>query len=157
MSKEIIYKLKFREDGKECIIDIFITFSSRGILRDYDKLQAKRNEFLSIYLKYKEFDYLIKDYKEEKPENWKEEIKKLKNEMSQVEEELTNYDYDSFVVDEMKIIRMLLKDNLIDDQRLYESDFWDYKVDPAIIKDFLETSIYKDLDSDLKKKLLEVE
>ncbi len=155
MGKEINFELKFIENGKKGKIDIPISFTSRGVIKDYEKIREKKDQLRNKVLELEESNYLIDDYKKEKPENWKKEIKELSVKVDNIMEDIKNFDFDSLIDEEMKIIYMILKDNLIDNEKLFDRKFWDYCVDPPVILDFVNEAVYKDLG--LKKKPIKAE
>ena len=76
MSKEIIYKLPYREDGERKEIELKIDFTSIGIARDFDNLNKKQESLHSKWRELQENEFLIDEFLKEKPEGYKIEIKK---------------------------------------------------------------------------------
>ncbi|MCP4761424.1 MAG: hypothetical protein GY870_06555 [archaeon] len=150
MGKEINFELEFIENGKKGKIDIPISFISRGVIKDYEKIRDEKDKLRNKLLEVEECNYLIVDYKKEKPENWKKGIKELNVKVDDIMKEIRSFNFNSLIDEEMKIIYMILKDNLIDNEKLFDRNFWDYCVDPPVILDFVQEAVYKDID--LKKK-----
>ncbi|MDD4689076.1 MAG: hypothetical protein PHE51_04940 [Eubacteriales bacterium] len=150
MSKELIYNLPYRENGEKKSIEIKIDFLSRGIARDFDNLHKKQESLRSKWEELKSTDALIEEYKKEKPEGYKKELKELFAKSENLKIDILSFDKNTFIDDQYKLLQMILKDNGIKDGILLNNDFWEYQVDVQDMMTFLVAVIYKDID--LKKK-----
>ncbi len=155
MGKEVTLVLPFRKDGKQKSIDVKINFTSRGLIRDYESMKKDQIEFAEKVSKLKDYNYLIDDYKLHKPEDYKLKLKDLYDKVKVLSEEIMSFDVNSFGDRQIKLIKNILIDNLVDNEMLLNDEFWNRNVDINDMLDFLESAIHKDID--LKKKPIKAE
>jgi hypothetical protein len=150
LGKELNYKLEYREAGEKKIIEIKIDFLSRGIARDFDNLNSQQEKISEKWHKILDNETIIASYKIEKPEGYKQEIKKLNDETDFLKKEILSFKKDDFIQQQHDLIQAILKDNGVKTPLLLTADFWEYNVDVQDMMNFLVAVIYKDID--LKKK-----
>jgi hypothetical protein len=150
MSKELIYKLEYREKGEKKSIDIKIDFLSRGIARDFDLLNDQQTALKEKWEKLLANEKLIMDYKIEQPDGYKVSIKNISDESAELKKEILSFKKDDFIQKQHDLIQLILTDNGIKNGILSDPKFWEYKVDVQDMMNFLVAVMYKDID--IKKK-----
>jgi seryl-tRNA synthetase len=162
MSKEVLdYKLPYTEKGLEYLKTIKISFVSNKVLRMYNEhsqILVKLDEInRKKQLIMQELAEIIVDKKMKIKE--KMELAKVKKEEErQLNLELKDLNDAYMFSEKWKIIKRVLDDNGIDDEKLNDPDFWDENTDPSTPWGFLTKCIMKDIPQEFfdkeKKKIL---
>jgi len=144
MRNRIKYKLSYVEDGKEKEQEMKIFFISNSVNNRYSDLVTEITKFKK---KYDRMTRCLQDRGEllvSRPENWKDEIKKLTDEQNQLEKDLRAYDDKKITRERVELLKTILKQNGIKDKKLFDDKFWDDCVEPSEQMDFLITAVLKD-------------
>ncbi len=151
MRKEISHSLSYFEEGEENIIDIKIRFSSYRVMTDYSVNQEKAASVIRANNNMNMIEEKIAIERMEKADGWKDRIKDLEKDYVVFLDDILDTNNNGFFEERFRIIKRLLTDNgYKDNEMLMSSDFWEEKVDPADLAEFLELTVYKDADN--KKK-----
>lgn len=149
--KEIIYKLPYREKGKQKEIEIKIDFVSNWVVREFNHIIQvvfeTQKAWNSTILKSSE----IKHLQEEKPEGYYERIEKLYGEIKELTDQIQEIGKTDILQRRFEVIQVILEDNNVKEQKLFSFDFWDKCVAPEYMLDFLDKIAWKDID---KKKIM---
>lgn len=154
MSKEITYKLKYREKGEEKETPIKINFVSNYCNREFssiiEEITSISNAWKRINIIMEEKGALVyrRTAKKITKDEFKTKIKAFDKEEKKLKEQIEEYSDNDFFKRRFNLIAQILEDNSVDDEMLTDFDFWDRKVDPSEIMAFLSGCVYKDLDTD---------
>jgi hypothetical protein len=150
MSKEIIYKLKYRDGGERKFIDIKIDFVSNYVIREYNNLISSTTDVKIKWDKVMDITNEIEKLRTDKPEGYKVKVESLRKDVVSISDEIMKHQPEGLLDKRFDIIKVILDDNGIKDESLLSFEFWDRKVEPQDIMEFLTFAVYKDID---KKKL----
>lgn len=154
MGKEIIYKIEYREDdGESKEINLKIDFISNGIIKRYNKLLSEMEFIRALWEKVQGLNAEISAYRLERPEGYSEKIKEIDTEIKLMIKEINSFGSDEHLKERVDLISTILRQNKIENQLLSDVDFWENRVEPSVIIDFLQTAVLKDIDQTRKKKL----
>jgi len=149
MSKEITCVLPYREKGKEKALEIKIDFVSNWVIREFNNIMQivyeTQKSWNAVILKSTEIKYL----QEEKPEGYIDRVENLYKDMKELTDKISDIGETGILERRFEVIKTILEDNGVTDERLLSFDFWDRNVEPDSVIDFLEQVAWKDID---KKK-----
>lgn len=153
MRKEIKYKLPYRQDGEDKIIEIKIDFISYKTIRNYSDNQGEAIKATTANSQMNIIEEQIAIEKELKKEGYKERIEKLEEDYRECLDIILDFNNNDFFNDRFNLIKHILIDNGYKDNELLMSNkFWDEMVEPSDFANFLESAIEKDTIHDNKKK-----
>jgi hypothetical protein len=148
LSKEIIYNLKYRDRGIKKIFPIKIDFISSWVSTKFSEIMRDSQKTKKLWDEISDCNTRIGSYGPDEKDKIDIEFEKIKKLNTEI---LTfNSDENNFLQKRFELIKEILESNGISDKQILTYEFWDRKVDPVIIIDFLITVCLKDID--LKKK-----
>lgn len=149
MRKVIDYVLEYREEGLDCSASLSIDFISNYVIREYNEIMAVvyevKKDWHEFLLKIEVRKKLYSDDAE------KEKIELIEKEIVDLSEKLKKSGEGDFFKRRLELIKKILKDNGIEDEKFYSFEFWDQCVSPDVLLEFLDTVVWKDMD---KKKVM---
>jgi hypothetical protein len=150
MSIEIKYVLPYREKGKAKTVEFKIDFTSNWVVREFNNIMQMVYEtqkaWNAVVLKSTEIKYL----QETKPEGYYEKVETLYKELKELTDGIQAIGDDDILQRRYELIKTILIDNGVTDEKILSFEFWDKNVEPDTIIDFLEKVSWKDID---KKKI----
>lgn len=152
MSKEISYRLEYREDGKPSQKNIRINFVSNGMRRDYFKIQSDIEQGIILSNTYKlkmaEYDKLTAEKKD--TSELMNEFVDLKDRLEAI---LDGNGSEAFEKRRIELcIKVLINNGFSKTDKFTHYDFWSECVDIESINEFLAVAINKDIERAVKKK-----
>ena len=161
MKKEIDNVITYIEKGKEKTINIKIKISSQYIIERYAKFLDSMNKFDSLRNQLQVINenmgYTMRDDSLKFQEK-REKLKEFETERKEKELEIVEFGNSTILKDRFGILRKYLEKNLDPDDysedeynMLLSEEFWHEDVDPAVLNDFMNKNILKDLLDDKKK------
>jgi len=151
MIKSVDFNLEYREKGERKNKMLTIDFISNGVIKRYDKLMGEINEISQKSDERQELLIDIVNLRMEKPEGWKDLQKDKKNKVDEIETLIKSFHNNGHFERRFEIIKTILEDNGIKDDKFLTFDFWENSVDASSMIEFINMSIWKDLQSDKKK------
>ena len=151
MIKSVDFNLEYREKGEKKNKIITIDFISNGVIKRYDKLMGEVNEVSQKNDERQELLIEIVNLRIDKPEGWKDLQKEKKKKVEEIENFIKSFNENGHFERRFEIIKTVLEDNGIKDEKLLTFDFWENCVDANTMIEFISASIWKDL-ADNKKK-----
>ena len=139
------YELKYKEKRKTKSVMLEITDINNWSSREYQAIFKQATDASSLYKKIKRINedrgaVLFEGTQGSK--DWKQRMEKLDKELSEIEKKLENFDSDNYFKRRFNLIQEILEFNDIEHEFLYDFDFWDRKVSPDVIMEFLDKSVH---------------
>jgi hypothetical protein len=145
MRKTITYNIKYNEKGNINEIPVTIKFVSNYVMREYSEIMAEignvRKDWDTLTLITAKRELL----KNADGDN-SEELEKIDSEIKKIEDNVRGYKDNDFFKKRFDLIQVILEDNGIENEMLLSSKFWDRKIEPQEIINFLNAAIAKDTD-----------
>ena len=146
MSKEIVYKLEYKEDGKPLQKQIRINFISNGMRKEWFKIENDIIEGQRLAVKHKakiiELDGLLRT---------KQDTTAVKADLEDIKSRLEERVSGGFIERRISLIqKILISNGFAKNDKFVTAEFWDECIDYDIINHVIESCINKDID--LKKK-----
>lgn len=138
------FELEYFEKGELKKDLLKIRFVSRKNTRDYEDMMKTIYEVKSIW-----DDISDKITEVAAAEANGEDTELLEMELDQLNEDILIYNDDRNIKKRFEIIKRILEDNGITDEKYLSFEFWDENVEPSIELDFVVGCMFKDND---KKK-----
>lgn len=145
MRKKIDYKLEYRESGEVKYFDLAIDFVSNRVIKEFSDLVLMGGEAEKAYNRISDIYTILAAEK-----LTKEEIDLLKVEIKACDNKILEFNENGYFEKRFNVLKRLLVDNGYKDEMILSFDFWDEKVDPINIIEFLYAAVYKDIE---KKKI----
>lgn len=148
--RKIEFKLDYFEDGVIKSELLNINFVSNRCRREYNDII---NGAVDVQKCFDEMNYKFADIaalKTEKENGYKQKIKELQKEIVFLNSRIAEYGETQLLERRFEIIKKILQQNEIEDEKFMNFEFWDENVDPTDTLDFLNQCVFKD--SDTKKK-----
>jgi hypothetical protein len=151
---EVKYKLNYRIDGKPKTVTIKVDWISNYCTREYRDMMAVVDD---IKKSYSELQLLMAERGntllngKKRVSGWKDEMAKLDEKYTTIEESIRAFDEKDYFQRRFDLVHQILKDNAIKQDYLYDFDFWDMRVNPTDMMEFLSAVIYKDLNQGTKQ------
>ena len=152
MQKSIDYTIPYREAGEAKLFRVKISFVSNWVIKQYDEMQRR---IIDVDQNYKEIQRLgerIVDLKKQKSEGYKAEVEEMKERIDDLVEQIKAFSNGDFFQKRFELVKQILEDNGVRDQKYLSFDFWDRQVDASILMDMLMAVVYKDVAQGGKKK-----
>jgi hypothetical protein len=151
--KEVIYVLNYREKGEKKQIEFLIDFVSLDVILSTEKLIEAGGNVSRAWKSSQEKTSKMLQLSTEKPEGYKQEIEKLKDEIRlEIQEiEKNNKSGNDLVGEQIRVVTQLLVDNGVKDEKFLSRTFWEKNVDGAEPIKLLISVVRKDLDTGKKK------
>jgi hypothetical protein len=150
MSKVLDYIIEIRDRGEKIPVAVKIDFVSNWCVREYNDIFSQATEVQKDWDDINNYTSEISALKIEKPEGYKEQIADLQSKLKAATTRIITVGNSDILSRRFTLIKRLLVDNGINDERLLSDKVWDEQIDPAQAVEFLAICIYKDID---KKKL----
>ena len=153
--REIEYDLDYFEDGIIKTETLKINFVSNRCRREYNEIISGAYEVQNLFdnINYKTAN--ISALKKEKPKDYKKNISDIEKEILIFVSKIEKYGETQILQKRYEIVKKILEQNNITDEKFFNFEFWDENVDPSDIINFLDKCIFKDIDTkkkDLAKK-----
>jgi len=172
ITKEIEYYDKKKKDFKLVkfkisIIPQIVVLGFEDLYKQIEKVSTKANDLAfitdEIGSAMLDANIKIKELKLAKKDDYKSDIKELKSSLKKavdifnakkkaIDSELKSFDVDTFMDERIRLIKIVLEENGIEDEYYHSREFWEKKVDASVANNFLEDLVYKDIKTDKKKK-----
>jgi len=147
--KVLKYELEYREKGEPKIDVLPISFVSNWCVREFNELSETQYGVTTNWNKYLNIKSLISAV--ESGGDVGKTLEELEEEAEAVVQDTLKYGDFNYEQRRFNLIKVLLEDNGIKNDKYFDFNFWDRKVEPAIQNGFIEQSIFKDIDLDKKK------
>jgi len=147
--REIEYNLDYFENGEIKTEILKINFVSNRCRREYNEIL---NGAYDVQRKFDDINYKtanIAALKKEKPKDFKKQIAELEKEITLLIIGIQEYGDTQLLEKRFEIVKKILEQNNIKDEKFHSFKFWDENVDPSDLIDFLDLCVFKDID---KKK-----
>ena len=148
--QEITFDLEYRDKGQKKTLPLVIDFVPNICRKKYNSIAKKEFEVRKNWDKISDITTEISALRTEKPDNWKEQIEEKQKQVKDCADNIQKIAEDDFFEERFEIIKIILEGNNIKESFIHDFDFWDSKVDPAIMIEFITICIWKDID---KKKV----
>lgn len=152
MSKELIYKMPYEQDGKIKTIDFKISFVPNGFIKRYNEIMADSFFIKTAWDEMSDLSTKMSALKVEKVKGYKEKIEELQKQYDSDQEVIMCANDLDIEKKRFEIVSILLKKNGYNQEYLHDFSFWEWQVEPGIILDFMSQVAFKDID--LKKKVV---
>lgn len=152
--KTVNYEVKYFKKGVDLVKHVEIKRISRGTMKEYGELMTYALKSTALLKekenKTKEIAWVLSDTK---IRYWDRisKAKPLGKELIEIEKKIN--EYADIFPKAVEIVASVLDENGIEDKDLIKFSFWNKCTDDTEIWDFLNTVIYKDVDTSAKKKL----
>lgn len=145
MRKSIELSLQYRENGNDGCLSVTIDFISNHVIRTYADINRDLTEFVTIWNDLSNKRSKLSALMTEGSSADSGEVKKISQEIIDDTEKLTAKKYETFTDRRFELIKLILKDNKINEERLFTAEFWDNCVDPSDMNEFLDQAVSKDI------------
>jgi hypothetical protein len=149
--KSIDLVLRYRVDGQDRFLSVTVDFISNYVSHKFNEIIQGATAIKVKWDMISDLTTLIAGLQAERPDGYKEKVKENQAKITELAEEITSYDADTFVEKRSEIFGIILKDNGINEEKFFDHDFIDRCIDPNDMMEFMTQSVYKDMD---KKKLM---
>ena len=143
--KVLNFELEYFEKGELKKDILNIRFVSRKVTRDYDELMRTIYQVKDIW---DEISDKVTEIAAAEVDG--KETSQLNEELEFLNESILAYDNDKTLKKRFEIIKRILEDNGIKDEKYLSFEFWDENIEPDTELNFLMGCVFKDSDS--KKK-----
>jgi hypothetical protein len=144
MNKELDYEITYFEKGEKKTIPVKICFTSQYVTRKNDEIIYKVANFKKIS---DEIDYHLKEsgtMLHERKEGWQEALKVSEKKRKELQEQMKAYSSENICKEQFELVKIILEDNGIEDERLYTYEFWDRKAARLEMTEFIVKVALKD-------------
>ena len=148
MRKQIDFVLNYRENGQQCSTLLSIDFVSNYYLTEYNKIMQM------VYDTQRCWDSITSAMARRRSaeiNGEEDKIKSLDSEIDKLSLKIQGYGESGIFQRRFQLVKVLLTDNGVTDDKFQDFDFWDRCVDPSDLNELLTQSAWKDID---KKKAL---
>jgi hypothetical protein len=152
MERKIKYiKIPYFEKGEEKQIDLEVKFIPNYVHTELGKITSDIYHIKDIFSKRLEAMSEISAMKNNgKPDKFK--VKQLETKMKEFEQEIFKFGKTDFFKRRFELIKLVLENNGVTEERFLTLDFWDKCVDANDLVQFLDDVAYKDFED--KKKVV---
>jgi len=151
MRKVIDYVLNYREGGNQCALSIKIDFVSNWVMKEYNEIISEVHKTQRLW---DEIVFLMADRKSvsiNRAEGYQSRIDEIDAEILSKSGSIEKISESNIFTRRFELLKTILTDNAVKDEKLFDFNFWDRCVDPSDMNDFLTQCVFKDID---KKKLM---
>lgn len=151
MRKEVSFKLDYRKNGVDGIIDIKVDFISNRVTKEYSEIMSLATQAEQANNRISDLYTLSSACEVNKEDGWEKQLKDYQNELNDCTDVILSFNDNNYLKNRHDVLQRILIDNKYgDDEMLMSQEFWDEDVEPASLILFLSTVVFKDFDS--KKK-----
>jgi len=150
MGKVLNFELEYREKGEKKILNLTIDFVSNWCVDEFSAISAAASVVKARWNKISDLTTEIAALNIERPDGYKEQVHERKAQIDALTKSILEYSNGSFFTRRFELVKTILEDNGVKDEKFLSSDFWNKNVEPDKLISFLDAVIYKDID---KKKV----
>lgn len=150
MSKTLNFELEYREKGEKKVLPLAIDFVSNWCVDEFSAISACAAVVKSRWNKISDLTTEIAGLQIERPDGYKEQVRERKEQIDALTKSILEYSNGSFFTRRFELVKTIIEDNGVKDEKFLSADFWNKSVEPDVLIKFLDAAIYKDID---KKKV----
>ena len=150
MGKVLNYEVEYREKGEKKSLPLAIDFVSNWCIDEFSAVSACASVVKSRWNKISDLTTEIAGLQIERPDGYREQVREKKEQIDALTKSILEYSNGSFFTRRFELVKTILEDNGVKDEKFLSADFWNKSVEPDVLIKFLDAAIYKDID---KKKV----
>lgn len=149
MGKVLNFELEYREKGEKKILNLTIDFVSNWCIREFGEIFAGVATVKNSWDAISDLNAELAEAKALKEDGYKEKVSFIKERIKSETDAILTFSNNGFLERRFALVKQILIDNGVTDEKVLSPEFWDRNVDPAVMIEFLTACVYKDMD---KKK-----
>ena len=154
MAKEIEYTFHYRDGKERGELNVKVDFIPNKRISEFNELMMLVGDITTKWERIGDLQSINAALETEKNDNWKKERDKNREEIKKLSADITSYKSSDILKMRYELIKKILLNNGIADEKYLTFEFWDECIDPAEIMEFLVKAINKDIET--KKKVMPV-